>query len=120
MISMICVSCYIVILDMLNTFLKNYNYFKSKVNNILSIIYKNDQITCCCFKCTEMLSSHWLIWRWRLLNKHYGDGDGGFVKIPVIGTVAYNFIKGNKIHQPNILICFNIIFNVIQKIMIVR
>ena len=43
-----------------------------------------------------------------------------FVKIPVIGTVAYNFIKGNKIHQPNILICFNIIFNVIQKIMIVR
>ena len=25
------------------------------------------------------------------------DRDGGFVKIPVIGTVAYNFIKGNKI-----------------------
>ena len=23
------------------------------------------------------------------------DGDGGFVKIPVIGTVAYNLIKGN-------------------------
>ena len=30
------------------------------------------------------------------------DGDGGFVKIPVIGTVTYNFIKGNKIHQPNV------------------
>ena len=69
MISMICVSC-IGILDMLNTFIKNYNYFKTKVNNILSIIYKNDEITCCCFKCTEMLFSHWLIWRWRLLNKH--------------------------------------------------
>ena len=38
MISMICVSC-IGILDMLNTFIKNYNYFKTKVNNILSIIY---------------------------------------------------------------------------------
>ena len=48
------------------------------------------------------------------------DGDGGFVKIPVIGTVAYNFIKGNKIHQSNILIYFNIIFNVIQRTMIVR
>ena len=71
MISMICVSCSIVILDRLNTFIKNYNYFKSKVNNILSIIYKNDLITCCCFKCTEMLFSHWFIWRWRLLNKHY-------------------------------------------------
>ena len=23
------------------------------------------------------------------------DGDGGFVKIPVIGTGAYNLIKGN-------------------------
>ena len=34
------------------------------------------------------------------------DGDGGFVKIPVIGTVAYNFIKGNKIHQPNIFDIF--------------
>ena len=82
MISMICVSCSIVILDRLNTFIKNYNYFKSKVNNILSIIYKNDLITCCCFKCTEMLFSHWFIWRWRLLNKHYlslqKDGDGGF------------------------------------------
>ena len=43
-----------------------------------------------------------------------------FVKIPVIGTVAYNFIKGNKIHQPNISIYFNIIFNVIQRTMIVR
>ena len=41
MISTICLSCSIVILDMLNTFLKNYNYFKAKINNILSIIYKN-------------------------------------------------------------------------------
>ena len=48
------------------------------------------------------------------------DGDGGFVKIPVIGTVAYNFIKGNKILQPNILIYFNAIFNVKQRTMIVR
>ena len=48
------------------------------------------------------------------------DGDGGFVKIPVIGTVTYNFIKGNKIHQPKILIYFNIIVNVIQRTMIVR
>ena len=127
MISMICVSCYTVILDMLNTFIKNYNYFKSKVNNILSIIkklYKNDQITCSCFKCTsEMLFSHWLIWRWRLLNKHYRFRKMEmevFVKIPVIGTVAYNFIKGNKIHQPNILIYFNIIINVIQRTKIVR
>ena len=46
------------------------------------------------------------------------DGDGGFVKIPVIGTVAYNFIKGNKILQPNILIYFKAIF--IQRTMIVR
>ena len=48
------------------------------------------------------------------------DGDGGFVKIPVIGTVAYNLIKGNKILQPNILIYFNTIFNVIQRTVIVR
>ena len=48
------------------------------------------------------------------------DGDGGFLKIPVIGIIAYNFIKGNKIQQPNILIYFNIIFNVIQRTMIVR
>ena len=123
MISMICVSCSIVILDMLNTFIKNYIYFKSKVNNILSIIYKNDRVICCCFKCTKMLVSHWLIWRWRLLNKQYRFRKMEmevFVKIPVIGTVAYNFIKGNKIHQPNILIYFNIIFNVMQRTMIVR
>ena len=43
------------------------------------------------------------------------DGDGGFCKIPLIGTVAYNFIKGNKI-----LIYFKAIFNVIQRTMIVR
>ena len=28
------------------------------------------------------------------------DGDGGSVKITVIGTVEYNFIKRNKILQP--------------------
>ena len=44
-ISMICVSCSIVILGMLNTFVKNYNYFKAKLNNILSTTYKNDLIT---------------------------------------------------------------------------
>ena len=44
MISMICVSSSIVILDMLNTFVKNYNYFKAKINNILSTTYKNDLI----------------------------------------------------------------------------
>ena len=42
-----------------------------------------------------------------------------FVKIPVIDTVAYNFIKRNEILQPNILIYFKVIFNVIQR-MIVR
>ena len=47
--------------------------------------------------------------------------DGGFCKkYHFIGTVAYNFIKGNKIHQPNISIYFNIIFNVTQRTMIVR
>ena len=45
MISMICVSCSIVILGMLNKFVKNYNHFKAKVNNILSTAYKNDLIT---------------------------------------------------------------------------
>ena len=48
------------------------------------------------------------------------DGDGGFVKIPVFGTVAYNFIKRNEILQPNILIYFKAIFNVTQRTMIVR
>ena len=48
------------------------------------------------------------------------DGDGGFLEIPVIGTVAYNFIKRNKILQSNILIYFKAIFNVIQRTMIVR
>ena len=122
MISMICVSCSLVILDMLNTFVKNYNYFKAKVNNILINTYKNDLITSCCLKCTEMLFSHWLIWRWRLLNKHYRLRKMEmevFVKTPVISTVPYNFIKGNKILQPNILIYFNTNFNVIQRTMIV-
>ena len=45
MISMICVSCSIVIFDMLNTFVKNYNYFEAKVNKLLSTKYKNDLIT---------------------------------------------------------------------------
>ena len=36
-----------------------------------------------------------------------------FVKTPAISTVPYNFIKGNKILQPNILIYFNTNFNVI-------
>ena len=72
-------------------------------------------------------------WRWRLLEKQQlemeafeqtlslqKDGDGGFCKNTSYGTVVYNFIKGNKIYQPNILIYFNIIFNVIQRTMIVR
>ena len=66
---------------------------------------------------------HLLIWRWRLLNKHYRlikMEMEVFVKILVIGTVAYHFIKGNKILQPNILIYFKAIFNVIQRTMIVR
>ena len=42
-----------------------------------------------------------------------------FVKIPVIGRVPNNFIKGNKILQSNILIYFNTNFNVIQRTMIV-
>ena len=45
MISMICVSCSIVILGMLNTFIKNYNYFEAKVDNISSTAYKSDLIT---------------------------------------------------------------------------
>ena len=64
-----------------------------------------------------------LVNRWRLLNKHYRFRKMEmevFVKIPVIGIVAYNFIKGNKILQPNILIYFNTILNVIQRTMIVR
>ena len=42
-----------------------------------------------------------------------------FVKTPVISTIPYNFIKGNKILQPNILIYFNTNFNVIQRTIIV-
>ena len=48
------------------------------------------------------------------------DGDGGFVKIPVIGTVAYNFIEINEILQPKILIYFKALINVIQRTKIVR
>ena len=43
------------------------------------------------------------------------DGDRGFVKIPVIRSVAYYIIKRNKILQPNILTYFKAIFNVIQR-----
>ena len=48
------------------------------------------------------------------------DGGGGFVKIPVIGTVAYNFIARNEILQPNILIYFKALINVILVTMNVR
>ena len=41
------------------------------------------------------------------------DGDGSFVKIADIGTVAYNFKKRNEMLQPNILIYFQAIFHVI-------
>ena len=47
------------------------------------------------------------------------DGDGGFVKIYVIGIVPNKFIKENKILQPNILNYFYTNFNVIQRTMIV-
>ena len=47
MISIIVFPCSIVIADMLNTFIKNYNYLKAKTNNILSITYKNDLIKSC-------------------------------------------------------------------------
>ena len=42
-----------------------------------------------------MLFSHWMEAFEQTLSLQK-DGDGGFVKIPLIGTVAYNFIKGNK------------------------
>ena len=43
------------------------------------------------------------------------DGEGGICKkISDISTVAYNLIKRNKILQPNILIYFKPIFNVIH------
>ena len=48
------------------------------------------------------------------------DGDGGFVKTSNIGTVAYNFIKRNKILQPNILIYFKALINVIQRTVLVK
>ena len=47
------------------------------------------------------------------------DGDGGFVKTPIIGTAAYNFIKRNEILQPNFLIYFKAIFNFKQRTVIV-
>ena len=70
-----------------------------------------------------LLFYHWLIWRWRVLNKHYPFRKMEmevFVKIAVIGTVAFNFTKRNKILRPNILIYFKEILNVIQRAMIVR
>ena len=78
------------------TFIKNNNYVKAKVNNILSIIYNNDLITSCCLKYTKIIFSHWLIMEIEAFEQTlslHRDGDGGFVKIAVIGTVAYNFIK---------------------------
>ena len=48
------------------------------------------------------------------------DGDGGYCKIAVICRVAYYSIKRNEILQPNILIYFKAILNVIQGTMIVR
>ena len=53
-------------------------------------------MTGCCLKCTKILFSHWLIWRWRLLNEHYRFRKmemEDFVKIPSVGTVANYFIK---------------------------
>ena len=123
MISIICFFCSIVIFEMLNTFIKNNNYLKQKVNNILSIFSQNDLITRYCLKCSKILFSHWSIWRWRLLNKHYRFRKMEmevFVKIPVIDTVVYNFIKRNEILQPNILMYFKATFNVIQRTMNVR
>ena len=61
--------------------------------------------------------SHWLIWRWRLLNRQYRFRKMEmevFAKISDISTVAYNLIKRNKILQPNILIHFKPIFNAIH------
>ena len=42
MISIICFQASIVIADLLNKFIINSNYFEAKINNILSIIYKNE------------------------------------------------------------------------------
>ena len=47
------------------------------------------------------------------------DGDGGFCKNTSYWYSSNNFIKGNIILQPTILIYFKTIFNVIQRIMIV-
>ena len=51
-------------------------------------------MTLCCLKCTDMLFSHWLIWRWGLLNKHYRFSKMEmevFAKIPVIGKQLHIF-----------------------------
>ena len=95
---------------MLNTFIKNYYYSKAKVNNILSIIYKNDLITWCCLKDTKILRHC----RFRKMEMEV------FVKTSVIGTVAYNFIKRNQILQPNILIYCKAYINVIQRTVLVK
>ena len=58
-----------------------------------------------------------------LLNKHYRFRKMEmevFVKIAAIGTVVNDFIKRNEIFQPNNLIYFNTLFNVIQRTMTVR
>ena len=43
-----------------------------------------------------------------------------FVKTPVIGNVVNKFNKRIEILQPNILIKFNAIFNIMQRTLIVR
>ena len=116
LISIICFSSSTVIVDMLNTFIKNYNY---------RVLYYIQEWSDNLMKCTKILFSHWLIWRWRLLNKHYRFRKMEMevfvhVQIPVISTVAYNFIKRNKILQPNNLIYFKAILDVIQRTMIAR
>ena len=82
LISMICVSCSIVILDMLNTFIKNYNYFKSKVNNILSIIIQELSGNLLLLQMHNNAVLPLVNMEMEALNKHYlqKDGDGGFCK----------------------------------------
>ena len=47
------------------------------------------------------------------------DGDVSFVKTPVIGTFV-NELNRNEILQPNILIYFKTIFNVMKRTLLVR
>ena len=71
MISIICVQVSIVIVNMLNKFIIIF-YFEAKVNNILCIIIIPECSET--FMLIEMYKntvSSWLIWRWRLLNRHF-------------------------------------------------